>query len=51
MKIFVETGPGFDECVTYRRIEVDLKAPGKSLRRGFEAGDGLDCSHSSVWPN
>lgn len=28
MKIFVETGPGFDECVTYRRIEVDLKAPG-----------------------
>ncbi len=29
MKIFVETGPAFDECAEYRRIEVDLKAPGK----------------------
>lgn len=28
MKIFVETGPGFDECATHRRVEVDLKAPG-----------------------
>ena len=29
MKIFVETGPGVDECAEHRRIEVDLKAPGK----------------------
>lgn len=29
MKIFVETGPGFDECTEGRRIEVDLKAPGR----------------------
>jgi hypothetical protein len=29
MKIFVETGPGFDDCAAYRRIEVDLKGPGK----------------------
>jgi hypothetical protein len=28
MKIFVETGPGYDECAVARRIEVDLKAPG-----------------------
>jgi hypothetical protein len=32
MKIFVETGPGFDECAVNRRIEVDLKGPGEHLR-------------------
>ncbi|ERF74179.1 hypothetical protein EPUS_03369 [Endocarpon pusillum Z07020] len=41
MKIFVETGPGFDECAEYRRIEVDLKAPGI-------AGSPLDLSKSRV---
>lgn len=28
MKIFVETGPGFDDCAIHKSIEVDLKAPG-----------------------
>lgn len=31
MKIFVETGPDFDSCAAYRRIEVDLKGPGEFL--------------------
>lgn len=37
MKIFVETGPGFDECAAYRRIEVDLKAPGESASKLISA--------------
>ena len=60
MKIFVETGPGFDECAEYRRIEVDLKAPGKfsaiiqscetstHLRFQGIAGSPLDLSKSRV---
>lgn len=60
MKIFVETGPGFDDCAASKRIEVDLKAPGKSPARSEStnalahrypqgiAGSPLDLSESRI---
>lgn len=41
MKIFVDTGPGFDDCATSKRIEVDLKAPGI-------AGSPLDLTNCRI---
>ena len=50
MKIFVETGPGFDGCAAYRRIEVDLKGPGERTAQSKPLDFSASLQLTSILP-